>query len=350
MDSRRITGRSIEEIVDDLSRTLDPAVQTSLKQELQLHPQKLEAATYAALRNNPFIELSPSELSDFETRRQFRNADRDLILMRQLAAKLGGRRIAVFAMPKSGSSFVRSAIMEATGLPGVGLTSIAADGGFAASLFGMNGREQELDELALIVQTLRSQGSWVAQHHTRFTPYLAGQLRFYRITPILTVRNIFDAIVSMDDMIMQGRATRQWWKDPPHALPLDFPELDQAERLTLLGEDFGIWLIKFLVSWKRAIADQLAYPLILSYEADILDPPGLGARLADFMGLDAGERGALARYVEQAPDEKARFNKGVAGRGSAVPREARERLERYARRFRVDLGDDGMRYLFGEAS
>lgn len=350
MDMRRQPRRDVNGIVADLHGALDPAVQSALKQELKLQPEALEPALLAAMRVNPFLELSRSEIEEMETQRRFREAERDLILLRQFAARIGGRRVAVFAMPKSGSSFVQSAIGHAANIPFLSLTSLPADGGATASRFGINGREQEIDELALILQTIRGGGSWVAQHHTRFNRYLGFQLRFYRIRPIITVRNIFDAIVSMDDMVMETRTNGEWGLDPPYGLPGNYPELGREDRLALLAQDFGVWLITFMVSWKRAIASGLADPLILSYERDILDPALLTGRLGDFLELGDTQREALADYAGRRPGAEARFNKGVTGRGADIPEDARTMLLTHARRFHIDLGNNGMRYLFGEAA
>lgn len=350
MDMRRQPRRDVDGIAADLGGALDPATQAELKRELKLQPEQLEQALLGALRLNPFLELSRSEIEDLEMRRRFREAERDLILLRQFAARIGGRRIAVFAMPKSGSSFIRTAIRRAANIPFLSLTSLPADGGGTASRLGINGREQEIDELALILQTIRGSGSWVAQHHTRFNRYLGFQLQFYRIRPIVTVRNVCDAIVSADDMLMEARTSREWSFDPPHALPTNYPELAREERLALLAHDLGTWLIRFMVSWKRAIAAGFADPLILSYERDVLDPASLTARLGDYLSLGDIEREALADYVGHRPGSEARLNKGVSGRGAAVPEDARAMLQAYAQRFRADLGNDGMRYLFGDAA
>ncbi|MDZ4057490.1 MAG: hypothetical protein U1D69_11120, partial [Polynucleobacter sp.] len=242
---------------------------------------QLIAEDLQTLRFNPFTQVR--EVIGYD-KIGVADAERDLLTLRQLAAQMDGRRIAIFAMPKSGSSFVRSAIGRAAKLPTVTLTSIPADGGNIASYLGINGREQEIDELALILQTHRNSGNWVAHHHTRFTPYLARQLAFFKVTPVVVVRNILDAIVSMDDMIMSARRSGDWAIDTPHALPLDYPELDRDTRLMLLARDFGIWLIKFLVSWKRAIEARFAFPLIISYEEDVLNLPALGTRLSDLLG------------------------------------------------------------------
>ena len=57
----------------------------------------------------------------------------------------------------------------------------------------------------------------------------------------------------------------------------------------------------------------------------------------------------LDEQVGKRRGAELRFNKGIAGRGAGVPEAARAMLTAYARRFRVDLGNDGMHYLFGEA-
>lgn len=340
--------RGIEQVVRDLVLATDRGAQTALKQELKAYPDQADRGLVEAMRRNPFVQLTASEIADFEMRRRYEAAEKDLMILRQFATQLGGRRIAVFAMPKSGSSLVQSGISHAARLPLLSLTSVAGDGGRASSRLGMNGREQELDELAILLQSYRTHGNWVAQHHTRFTPYLGSQISLYRITPVVTVRNILDAIVSMDDMMMGWRSTSGWWSDPPHGCPLDYHELEPDERLTILAQDFGIWLISFLVSWRRAPACGCE-PLIISYERDVLDPPALAQRLADHLRFGDTERAELQRFLTAPGDSKVRFNKGVAGRGARVPQAAQAMLIAHAERFHADLGNAGMELLFGGA-
>lgn len=50
---------------------------------------------------------------------------------------------------------------------------------------------------------------YVAQHHIRCTPYLARQMTLYNIRPIVTVRNFFDTLISLDDMFQSWRASNR---------------------------------------------------------------------------------------------------------------------------------------------
>jgi hypothetical protein len=298
------------------------------------------------LRHNPFFELDPVDIGNIDSALDDPHPEWELLRNRQAAARSDGWRIGIFAMPKSGSSFASAAISSALGLRSFGLTSGAADTGSTASFFGINGREQELDELAIILQTLRGQGSWIAQHHTCFTPYFGLQLRFFGIRPVMMVRNIFDAIVSMDDMIVAWRKTGDWWGDP-YSLPLDYHERERDLRLAILCQEFGIWLINFHLSWMRGLRLGLVDPLVLSYEEDILVPDRFVARVGEHFSMDDAQRDRLRGYVA-APDRNAtRFNKGVAGRGNDIPEADRHRLIDHARLFADELGNVGMTRLFG---
>ena len=337
-------------LLSNLCREPDPRRQRQLRHGLGQLPNFKLVDLVEVLRHNPFFEMDDEDLKRIDASQRAAGGQRrdDWMLMRirQAAAGMSGRRIGIFAMPKSGSSFISTAIAHALQISSLGLMSVAADAGQAASFFGINGREQELDELAIVMQTVRGGGSWVAQHHSRFTPYSGQQLRFFGIQPIVTTRNIFDAIVSMDDMIAAERSEGQWWGDP-YTLPLDYHRREQRDRLAILCREFGRWLINFHLSWIRGRRLGIVDPLVLNYEEDVLAPERLASRIAEHLGMDEAERARLEAYV-QAPDRAAgRFNKGVAGRGSIIAEVDRDLLIDHARLFGDELGNAGIATLFG---
>src|SRR5262249_35279753 len=163
-----------------------------------------------------------------------------LIAARHQAMRPQARRYVVCSMPKSGSSFLKAALEVALPLPAVSLTSFGNTE--LSSLFGMNAREQELDELALVKAALLNPHGFVAQHHTRYTPYLSLQMRAYGLTPIVTTRNIPDALVSFDDMMLAWRAEagpEGWLGDTPFALPRGYADLAPEARIALLARSLG---------------------------------------------------------------------------------------------------------------
>lgn len=335
------------QIFADLCYEPDRRRQTVLKQQLKDKLQFDYNSLIGALRTNPFLRLEPDEVAGLTAAECEPGAENSLLWARQVAAQMAGRRVAIFAMPKSGSTFAMSTISQAVRLAALSLTSVVGNMGASASFFGMNGRAQELDELAILLQTARGKGSWVAQHHTCFTPYLGLQLKFYGIRPILMIRNVFDAIISMDDMIMETRQSGVWWGDA-FVLPARYNELSRACRLEILAREFGSWLVKFYLSWRRGIDLGVVDPLLLRYETDVRDPSIFAAKVAERLALGDGECRRLAASTAAPQRKTTRFNKGVTGRGAEIPPESRAMLRSYAECFRDELGDEDMLMLFGE--
>jgi len=329
-----------------LSRSFSPRDQTAARAFLDREGSDYRAQIFGLYLDNPFLTLTDDELAEIDAASG--PMDR-LISAREAAARAQAPRHVVFCMPKSGSSFIQSALQHALQLPFVSLTGYGS--GPAGSDFGMNGREQELDELALVKSSLLCPRGFVAQHHTRYTPYLALQLRRYGVAPIVTTRNIPDCIVSFDDMMIQWRKRAgriRWISDAPFALPLDYETLDAEARYTILTHSFGVWLVNFHVSWTRGRAQGLVSPLVLRYEDHVLDPDALVGVLSQALRMSEDQRQRLRAYV-QAPDRvSARFNVGRAGRGAEqVPAHLRAFLAEYAALFRGDLGEDDLAYLVG---
>lgn len=243
--------------------------------------------------------------------------------------------ILVACAPKSASTFIAAALSRAIGVPQVTLatpTFSAASG----SVLGSNLREQETDELAMMRAGLNGRG-YVAQQHIRCTPYLARQMDLYRVKPIVTIRNIFDTLVSLDDMFLKWRSTLR----PGNAnffddgLPARYTEMEREERFHLLAEANCVWYIRFFLSWKRMEEAGLVRPLWVSYETDFLgDKHELGRKVAAFVGPDLCDADRVAEtFADNSGGEKLRLNKGVAGRGADVPGAVRDKVRTIFSRF-----------------
>lgn len=238
--------------------------------------------------------------------------------------------------PKSASTFIGAALQTALGLPSAALFATTPRIR-AVSMMGGNLREQEPEELALIRNGLNGVG-YVAQHHSRCSPYLAFLLKTYNVRPIVTHRNLFDTFVSLDDMIMGYRSDKDsdsgfYFSD---GLPANFGKLDLEDRLTILVQRNTAWFIQFYVSWKKCERANLARPLWVSYEKDFLaDKQGLAERIIRHLGLDAEAAVRLLVAFEDKSDGDAkRLNKGVAGRGRVMPDSVRAIIERTAHYYR----------------
>jgi hypothetical protein len=175
-------------------------------------------------------------------------------------------------------------------------------------------------------------------------------LGLFRMTPIVTVRNIFDCIVSFDEMMLAWRRSNpsgNWVSDAQFALPANFPELPPEDRYRILAPSYGVWLINFYLSWKRARAQGLA-PLMIRYEDHVLDPDRLVEALCGHLKLSREQKQRLAEYAHQPDRRRARLNVGRRGRGlELIPERTRGFLAEYAEAFRAELGQEEFDYLVG---
>lgn len=259
-----------------------------------------------------------------------------LMRTRMTINRNNGLNILVACAPKSASTFMQSALRKALDLNAASLTVPAAD----SSALGANLREQEFDELALIRSGLDGRG-YVAQHHMRMNPYGAQVIKNYNIKPIVMYRNIFDTLVSADDMHMTERGKSPEYKGHyfNDSMPENYHTLERDERLIMLAHRLCSWLVNFYVSWKTCESYGLVKPLWVSYENDILsDKKELTARLLVFLGHDRADPTKMVKALMDKSDGKSvRINKAVSGRGSEVPDSVREFVLSVARPYENDF-------------
>lgn len=251
---------------------------------------------------------------------------------RAAAANTRTRRMLVAAPMKSGSTFVSKALSSAFNLPRISLIMLLARAYDYASL-GAAQRAHEIDELALLSACCRPDG-FLAHHHMVGSPYLASQAALYGIDVVLIRRNIFDMLISLDDFTLKHLA-----EDPrqepyfQHGVSARYATLDFEDRITrLLDRHLGFY-VNYYTSWTLAEAHDLIKPFWISYEDEIAGGTrALSGRIAEAFARSDMEAGRVAASLGQGGKmEHVHFNKGVAGRGRAIPGRNRERvLEAFA--------------------
>ncbi|MFM2279240.1 MAG: hypothetical protein RLZZ444_1471, partial [Pseudomonadota bacterium] len=183
-----------------------------------------------------------------------------MMRVKLMANRSNQLNVLVACAPKSASTFIQDALQKALGLPAAGLFT-ATTNAYSASMLGANLMEQEADELALIRNGINGRG-YVSQLHARCSPYMARLLDFYNVRPIVTYRNIFDTLVSMDDMLMGWRNNAagndgHYFND---GMPANFATLDRADRLMILAQRHTPWLVQFYISWRKCERAGLTKP------------------------------------------------------------------------------------------
>jgi len=255
--------------------------------------------------------------------------------------------IYVAAMPKSGSSFLAGALSSALDIPFRNLTTSHPE----PSNVEMNGREQEIDELALLKKVLDGAG-FVAQHHTKSTVYMMKLLSNYNVGSIVTFRNIFDGMISYDEMLMTEN-----WVDPSDQgalkIPVNYSELSFDDRIEVISSNYAIWCIDFYLSWKRV--EQAGFEFLwVDYDQYLSRSSGDKSKfcevLISFLEPDPVQEKRIYDVIvgEKVPTSTSRLNKGVSGDGvEKVPVEIKRRLINYAEKYSKELELGDMKVIFG---
>lgn len=240
-----------------------------------------------------------------------------------------GRKIAICCMPKSGSTHIMTSLQRMPGLEKLAITYLHKPY-MNPDFVGAMSVEHEIDELSLLFLEMRG-GDWVSHMHTKWTPYTEQVFKAHGIRPIVVFRNIFDAIVSMDDMLRKDQVSGF----SMIRVPQNYAAIPDDERLAFLCGYVGPWYLDYVVSWSRMQAPHLK----LYYEEDVLGfGPQTMAKLRDFLDLQADDAEMAAAF--QVTDEvkgRSRWNQGVAGRGERIPADARERLRQLSRIYEKDV-------------
>lgn len=200
----------------------------------------------------------------------------------------------IACLPKSGSSFLRNALLQLTGFRDTYLFYAGAP----------NEHDLYLPSL-LEFATVPT----VTQQHARASEANVHLMQGFGLRPVVLVRNLFDALVSLDDFYHAGASFSTFF------FP-DYLRLSPEERMDLIVDHVAPWYLQFYASWVRVEQERRLPLLWLTYEEMIADKAGTLRRLCAFWNLPVDEAKLTAALGHVETDRKAtRFNQGVTGRG-----------------------------------
>ena len=203
------------------------------------------------------------------------------------------RCLLVTCFPKSGSTFLVSALAESTG--------------YIRQFLGYDHLNEQDLYLPSLIDTYNM--NIVCHQHTRATAPNLALVTEFGIQPIVLVRNIFDCLVSLRDHL--GRESQ---RTPIFNASDEFLAKPQSDQFDELIDLVLPWYVNFFMSWKKAETGGMEL-LWITYEDMMTDKAGTVRRVLDFYGttqfIDRVDS-AISRVVK-GPDT--RFNKGVSGRG-----------------------------------
>ena len=234
------------------------------------------------LTNSLAILKQPPLLSDFTTR----------ITPLQLK-----KHIFIACVPKSASTFLKNVLTSLTGYK---------------DLFAVYSPWQTEQELYLPSIVEYADRNTVTQQHCRASEANVQMMQAFGIRPVVLVRNIFDAVVSLYDFYHRGAFFNTYFRETFH-------QLDETKQVDLIIDNVVPWYLQFVASWGQAEKEGRLEVYWLTYEdltknkvesiQQLLEFYGLGASPADIKRLIA---------AEESDTRKNRFNKGVTGRGKTV--------------------------------
>lgn len=279
---------------DSLAPTLINRAKNIGGQLFALNRRECIDAARVALRLRPepllgHISLN-NYLSAFGERARLEDYTRDFCADRL------GKQLFIACFPKSGSTLLKKVLGEATGF---------GEAHFV-SAYGQN--EQDI-YLPSLLDGARH--DLVIQQHCRATGPNLHLLQAFGIRPIILVRNIFDVLLSLKEFFDGGAFADSFFAN--------YRLLSEEQRYALVVDDQAPWYMSFFAGWQRAVASGQIDGLWLTYGGFIADPRGTIEAILKFQGI-AGDSTRIARALELLGRKHGdtRFNRGVAGRGSAA--------------------------------
>ena len=269
----------------------------SIKYQLSWNLGEYDLALQSARR---LIELEPDNASTFRLRNHIllnkchaRASIDDF--MDDVDVKSSGKKFVMSAMPKSGSTFLAHSIAKLHDL------SI-----FAYFLRG-DESEQELN-LFIMAGTITLPSS--TQQHFRATETNIQLLQAFNIEPVVLSRNIFDALVSMADMVEKTHLPVAFFQDW-------IADVGREKCLEAVVCKWTHWYIEYYVSWQRVIRQKRLSPLLLYYEDVMKDKIGTLQQITKHCGLEQKTTGEIEEAIRATEDDKetSRINVGRSGRG-----------------------------------
>lgn len=218
--------------------------------------------------------------------------------------------IVISSFPKSGSTLLLNVLSELLGYSRCGLVY----------QFEYNEQDIYLPRLSG-----RYGSNFVARQHFKATETNIKFLNQMGVTPVILVRDIFDIVPSLRDHFVNKNLYM-----PTCYTTKDFLKMDKSQQYDYVIDMAIPWYFSFFVSWQSAEKQTSISPLWISYESMVADKVNTIIQILDAYKIKV-EPLSVRQVVETLDDKKARFNKGVAGRGKIeLTGEQQKRIRRLA--------------------
>ncbi len=197
--------------------------------------------------------------------------------------------ILLACMPKSGSTFLATALSELPALRRCRLTPALGE------------REQELCHVRL---SLYNHRGYVAQHHIRNSAWTQHLIAKYHLTPVVLVRNLADCVISSRDHLRHAPESSPMYAFVPEHMKMSDAELEEVIVRMALP-----WYINFYMGWRQ---DKNA--LFVDYNDLAGDPAKVIESVLAQTGMSF-TRKDVDKALSRCKKRDTRFNVGGSGRG-----------------------------------
>lgn len=205
--------------------------------------------------------------------------------------------VLVTALPKSGSTLLSKALIEATG--------------YYPHFYGEEHCFEQDPTLAHLVD------AWglntVTHQHMRALPKTVERLQTFRIKPVILVRDVFDALVSLKDHL-----SRESLENPTFTAAPEFLKQSDEAQLDALVDLAAPWYVSFVAGWQRAQIEQHW----VTYEAMIADFEAILRDVLRFYGLKPTDQEITNAIAYALGGAETRLNVGRPGRGKEMMNDA----------------------------
>ncbi|PLW79491.1 hypothetical protein C0585_07615 [Candidatus Woesearchaeota archaeon] len=232
--------------------------------------------------------------------------------------------IFICGMPKSGSTFLRKTMEEITGYKARNWL-----------LYGGR-REQEIDFLAIMFNSF---GNKIITQHIIGHEFSLKIFKAYNIKPIVTLRSIFDIVISTRDHFLKESCELS----QAYIEKNEFSKLSKEKQYDLIIDLVVPWHINFFISWKKS-KEQYKNILFVNFEDLTLKKEKTINRILKHLGLNYPQEKIINIIKKTSGSKGTRFNKGLSGRGfKELNKNQIERIKRFASYYpEIDFTDIGI--------
>ncbi|MBT4888699.1 MAG: hypothetical protein HON65_04005 [Rhodospirillales bacterium] len=210
-----------------------------------------------------------------------------------------GRQIMIACIPKSGSTFLFNTLSIATR--------------FERRKLCLNYSNEE-NLLYPPFMERSACADTVAQEHLRASPQNIALIQAYSTTTVVLVRNIFDSLISMRDMLLKPEtgSTTTFFTN-------ELAAMDEETQLDATIDKWAHWQLEFYASWVRVLSANRVSGYVLTYEQLIENKASSIIDIAKCVDVPLTHEQAEQAIIQTEGDAYlSRINQGISGRGTEL--------------------------------